>query len=149
MLLLGKLGAKPTPMAFSEVFSSLQQGTIEAQENPFAMIKNAGFSEVQKYLNLTGHLITWGYPIVGEKQFQKLPDDLKAIFLQAAKEMQIYEHKLFLNNESKVQKQLQEEGMIFVEVDKNVFMENGEKAIYESLSPQMQEIYKTIKKITK
>ena len=98
------LGAKPTPMAFSEVFSSLQQGTIEAQENPFAMIKNAGFSEVQKYLNLTGHLITWGYPIVGEKQFQKLPDDLKAIFLQAAKEMQIYEHKLFLNNESKVQK---------------------------------------------
>ena len=113
------------------------------------MIKNAGFSEVQKYLNLTGHLITWGYPIVGEKQFQKLPDDLKAIFLQAAKEMQIYEHKLFLNNESKVQKQLQEEGMIFVEVDKNVFMENGEKAIYESLSPQMQEIYKTIKKITK
>ena len=54
------LGAKPTPMAFSEVFSSLQQGTIEAQENPFAMIKNAGFSEVQKYLNLTGHLITWG-----------------------------------------------------------------------------------------
>ena len=142
------LGAKPTPMAFSEVFSSLQQGTIEAQENPFAMIKNAGFSEVQQYLNLTGHLITWGYPIVGEKQFQKLPDDLKAIFLQAAKEMQIYEHKLFLNNESKVQKQLQEEGMIFVEVDKNVFMENGEKAIYESLSSQMQEIYKTIKKIT-
>ena len=61
--------------------------------------------------------------------------------------MQIYEHKLFLNNESKVQKQLQEEGMIFVEVDKNVFMENGEKAIYESLSPQMQEIYKTIKKL--
>jgi len=143
------LGAKPTPMAFSEVFSSLQQGTIEAQENPFAMIKNAGFSEVQKYLNLTGHLITWGYPLVGEKQFQKLPDDLKAIFLQAAKEMQIFEHKLFLSNESKVQKQLQDEGMIFVEVDKNVFMENGEKAIYESLSPQMQEIYKTIKKITK
>jgi len=55
---------------------------------------------------------------------------------------------LFLNNESKVQKQLQDEGMIFVEVDKNAFMENGEKAVYESLSPEMQEIYKTIKKIT-
>ena len=142
------LGAKPTPMAFSEVFSSLQQGTIEAQENPFAMIKNAGFSEVQKYLNLTGHLITWGYPLVGEKQFQKLPEDLKSIFLQAAKEMQIYEHRLFLNNESKVQKQLQEDGLIFVEVDKNAFMKDGEKAVYESLSPEMQEIYKTIKKIT-
>ena len=142
------LGAKPTPMAFSEVFSSLQQGTIEAQENPFAMIKNAGFSEVQKYLNLTGHLITWGYPLVGEKQFQSLPKDLKAIFLQAAREMQVYEHRLFLDNESKVQKQLKDEGMIFVEVDKIAFMENGQEAVYESLSPQMQEVYKSIKKIT-
>ena len=142
------LGAKPTPMAFSEVFSSLQQGTIEAQENPFAMIKNAGFSEVQKYLNLTGHLITWGYPLVGEKQFQSLPKDLKTIFLQAAKEMQAYEHRLFLSNESKVQKQLKDEGMIFVEVDKTAFMENGEQAVYESLSPEMQEVYKSIKKIT-
>ncbi len=142
------LGAKPTPMAFSEVFSSLQQGTIEAQENPFAMIKNAGFSEVQKYLNLTGHLITWGYPLVGEKQFQNLPKELKTIFLQAAKEMQVYEHRLFLDNESKVQKELKDKGMIFVEVDKIAFMENGEQAIYESLSPEMQEIYKSIKKIT-
>jgi tripartite ATP-independent transporter DctP family solute receptor len=142
------LGAKPTPMAFSEVFSSLQQGTIEAQENPFAMIKNAGFSEVQKYLNLTGHLITWGYPLVGEKQFQNLPKDLKTIFLQAAKEMQVYEHRLFLDNESKVQKELKDKGMIFIEVDKIAFMENGEQAIYESLSPEMQEIYKSIKKIT-
>ena len=141
------LGAKPTPMAFSEVFSSLQQGTIEAQENPFAMIKNAGFSEVQKYLNLTGHLITWGYPLVGEKQFQNLPKDLKTIFLQAAKEMQVYEHRLFLENELKVQKQLKDKGMIFVEVDKIAFMENGEQAVYESLSPEMQEIYKSIKKI--
>lgn len=143
------LGAKPTPMAFSEVFSSLQQGTIEAQENPFAMIKNAGFSEVQKYLNLTGHVLSWGYPIIGEKQFQKLPDDLKTIFLQAAKEMQVYEHRLFLDNESKVQKQLQGEGMIFIEVDKTSFMEKGEKAVYESLSPEMQEIYDTIKQIIK
>ncbi|MBH46177.1 MAG: C4-dicarboxylate ABC transporter [Flavobacteriaceae bacterium] len=143
------IGAKPTPMAFSEVFSSLQQGTIEAQENPFAMIKNAGFSEVQKYLNLTGHVISWGYPLVGEKQFQKLPDDLKAIFLQAAKEMQAYEHRLFLENESKVQEDLKAAGMIFVTVNKNAFIENGEKAVYESLSPAMQEVYDEIKKITR
>ena len=131
-----------------QVFSSLQQGTIEAQENPFAMIKNAGFSEVQKYLNLTGHLITWGYPLVGEKQFQRLPQDLKSIFLEAAKEMQVYEHRLFLENESKVQAQLKKQGMIFVEVDKTAFMKQGENAVYESLSPEMQEVHKSIKKIT-
>ena len=143
------MGAKPTPMAFSEVFTALQQGTIEAQENPFAMIKNAGFSEVQKYLNLTGHVISWGYPLVGEKQFQMLPDDLKVIFLQAAKEMQTYEHRLFLENESKVQDELKAAGMIFVKVDKNAFIENGEKAVYESLSPEMQDVYDKIKKITR
>jgi tripartite ATP-independent transporter DctP family solute receptor len=143
------LGAKPTPMAFSEVFSSLQQGTVEAQENPFAMIKNAGFSEVQSHLNLTGHVVSWGYPIVGEKQFQSLPQDLKAIFLQAAKEMQYYEHRLFLENEKKVAAQLKEDGMIFVEVDKTAFMEKGATAVYESLSPEMKKVYKAIKQITK
>ena len=140
------LGAKPTPMAFSEVFTSLQQGTIEAQENPFAMINNAGFSEVQKYLNLTGHVISWVYPVVGEKQFQKLPPDLQEIFLQAGKEMQAYEHRLFLENEKSVQNELKADGMQFIEVDKEAFAKKCEQAIYESLSPEMQKIYNELKK---
>ena len=143
------MGAKPIPMAFSEVFTALQQGTIEAQENPFAMIKNAGFSEVQEYVNLTGHLITWGYPLVGEAQFQKLPTYLQEIFLQAAKEMQNYELKLFLANETRVQEELQKEGMTFVTVNKAAFIEQSEEAIYESLSPKMKKIYKSIKTLTK
>jgi TRAP-type C4-dicarboxylate transport system substrate-binding protein len=139
------LGAKPTPMAFSEVFTSLQQGTIQAQENPFAMIHNAGFSEVQKYLNLTGHVISWVYPVVGEKQFQKLPPDLQEIFLQAGKEMQAYEHQLFLENEKNVQEELKAQGMQFIEVDKEAFAKKSEKAIYNSLSPDMQQIYRELK----
>ncbi|RAJ11672.1 TRAP transporter substrate-binding protein [Arenibacter echinorum] len=140
------LGAKPTPMAFSEVFTSLQQGTIQAQENPFAMIHNAGFSEVQKYLNLTGHVISWVYPVVGEKQFQKLPTDLQEIFLQAGKEMQDYEHQLYLENEKNVQEELKAEGMEFIEVDQEAFAKKSEKAIYESLSPEIQKIYRELKK---
>jgi len=139
------LGAKPTPMAFSEVFTSLQQGTIEAQENPFAMINNAGFAEVQKYLNLTGHVLSWVYPVVGEKQFQKLPSDLQEIFIQAGKDMQKYEHELFLENEKKVQELLKAKGMEFIEVDKDAFQKKCEKAIYDSLSPEMQKIYHQLK----
>ena len=45
------LGARPTPMAFGEVFTSLQNGTIDGQENPLALIKSANFNEVQKFLN--------------------------------------------------------------------------------------------------
>ncbi len=140
------LGAKPTPMAFSEVFTSLQQGTIQGQENPFAMINNGGFAEVQKYVNLTGHVISWVYAVIGEKQFQKLPPDLQELVIQAGKEMQKYEHDLFLENEKSVQQELMDKGMELIEVDNAAFAKKCEKAIYDSLSPEMQKIYHELKK---
>lgn len=135
------MGAKPTPMAFSEVFTALQQGTIDGQENPFALILSAGFAEVQKYVNLTEHVVSWSYVVVGEKQFQELPDDLQKIFLESAKDMQAYETKLFTENETKVKDQLKAKGVEFVEVDKAAFSKKCEEAIYNSLSPEMQEVY--------
>ncbi|KAA1243466.1 TRAP transporter substrate-binding protein [Aquimarina sp. RZ0] len=141
------LGAKTTPMAFSEVFTSLQQGTIDAQENPLALIKVSGFYEVQKYVNLTGHVVSWTYPVIGEKQFQKFPDDLKKIFLQAAVDMQAYERTLFLENEKKIKEELEALGMTFVDVDNAAFIQTCGAAIYNTLSPEMQEIYKTIKTV--
>jgi len=138
------LGAKPTPMAFSEVFTSLQQGTIEAQENPFALIKSAGFAEVQKYVNLTEHVVSWVYPVIGEKQLKAMPPDLQEIFLEAADDMIRYEHELFLKYERSVQEELQEKGMEFIEVDKNAFNEKCREAIYQSLSPEMQELYNQV-----
>ncbi|WP_344788389.1 TRAP transporter substrate-binding protein [Postechiella marina] len=139
------LGAKPTPMAFSEVFTSLQQGTIEAQENPFDLIKNAGFYEVQDYINLTEHVISWGYPVIGEKQFQKLPEDLKTIFLKAAKDMQAYERHLFTENEKHIKDELAAKGMTFIEVNKDAYIKKCEDAIYSSLSNDMKKVYKKLK----
>lgn len=138
------MGAKPTPMAFSEVFTSLQQGTIEAQENPFALILNAGFPEVQQYVNLTEHVMSWSYPVIGEKQFQKLPPDLQNILVEAAKDMQAYEQQLFKTNETQVQDQLKARGMTFVEVDKAAFQAKCQDAIYNSLSEEMQVVYQEI-----
>lgn len=141
------VGAKPTPMAFSEVFTSLQQGTIEAQENPFAMIRSASFAEVQDYLNLTGHLISWGYIVVGEKQFQALPEDLRKTFLEAAQDMQAYEHSMFLRNEEMIKAELIEKGMEFVEVDKQAFSDISSAALFERLSPDMKKVYKEIERL--
>ena len=135
------MGAKPTPMAFSEVFTSLQQGTIEAQENPFALIRSAGFAEVQQYVNLTGHVVSWIYPVVGEKQFQRLPPDLQHIFLKAAEDMVVYEHSLFLASEKAVKQDLSDKGMEFIEVDKDAFALKCREALYKSLSPEMQKVY--------
>ncbi|GAB3646162.1 TRAP transporter substrate-binding protein [Echinicola sediminis] len=143
------LGAKPTPMAFSEVFTSLQQGTIEAQENPFAMISSAGFAEVQDYLNLTSHVVSWTYPVIGEKQYQAFPEDLKKVFDDCAADMQHYEHQLFLANEKNVQEELKKKGMTFIEVDKEAFGEKCREAIFKSLSPEMQEIYRQVQEMKK
>lgn len=143
------LGAKPTPMAFSEVFTSLQQGTIEAQENPFAMINSAGFAEVQKYINLTAHVVSWVYPVIGEKQYQAFPTDLKKIFNECAAEMRHYEHQLFLKNEQSVQQKLKNKGMEFIEVDKDAFAEKCRETIYNNLSTDMQEVYQNIQEMKK
>ncbi len=143
------MGAKPTPMAFSEVFTALQQNTIDAQENPMAMIKAAGFAEVQSHLNLTGHVVSWVYPVLGEKQFQAMPEDLKAIFVASVDKMQKYEQQLTLENELTIRKELEAKGMTMVEVDKEAFAERCEQAIYESFSPRMKKLYKEILEITR
>lgn len=138
------IGAKPTPMALNEVFTSLNQGTIEAQENPLAMIQTQSFYEVQKYLVKTAHLRAWVYIAMGKAQFDALPEDLQQVVLDAGKHCQEYEHQLFLENETAYEKKLQEEGMTFIDVDTNEFADamiagvlpiltDSQKAIYDSI----------------
>ncbi len=139
------VGAKPTPMALAEVFTSLQQGTIEGQENPLAMIQNSSFYEVQDYVIRTEHLRAWVYIAMGKAQFEALPADLQEIVVEGGKEMQAYEHELFLKNESELESKLTEEGMEFIDVDQDVFAEamtagvmavltDSQKALYEKIS---------------
>jgi tripartite ATP-independent transporter DctP family solute receptor len=70
-------GANPSPMPFSEVYSALQQGVMDAQENPFSQIASAKFQEVQKFLSLTGHVYTPAYLLVSEDFWKKLPQDVQ------------------------------------------------------------------------
>ncbi|WP_231915284.1 TRAP transporter substrate-binding protein [Lewinella sp. 4G2] len=139
------LGAKTTPIAFSEVFTSLQQGVINAQENPLPLTKMLAIYEVQDYLNLTSHVFGWTYPVIGEKQFQAMPADLQEIFLECAAEMQTYERKLFLKNDALVRAELEAKGMTFVEVDREAFKQKHGLAIYNTLSPEMQAVYRSLK----
>jgi tripartite ATP-independent transporter DctP family solute receptor len=140
------LGAKPIPMAFSEVFTSLQQGTIEGQENPYALISSAHFYEVQKYLNKTSHVRGWIYVCIGEKRFASLPDDLKKVILDAGREMQAYENTLFLEEEGKLEKFLKEK-MTFVDVDQAAFAKIASEAVLKNLNDGQKEMYKKIQAI--
>jgi TRAP-type transport system periplasmic protein len=138
------LGAKPTPMTFSEVFTALQQGTVEAQENPFALIYSAGLYEVQKYLNLTRHVTSWIYVVIGEKQFQVLPEDLQEKVLEAGKLMQQYHEKEFVKQEELLRHQLEDKGMQFVEPDIEAFRKKAEAAVLEALPETYRSFYKKI-----
>ncbi len=128
------LGAKPTPMAFGEVFTSLQQGAIEAQENPYSQIDNASFYEVQKYLNKTAHVRSWIYVVIGKNQLAKYPEHLQKIIKEAAVEAQAYENELFLKEEKKLEEKLKKAGMEFIDVDIKAFSEKAKEETKAKLS---------------
>jgi len=132
------LGAQPTPMAFSEVFTSLQAGTIDAQENPLALIDSASFNEVQKFVNKTEHVRSWIYLTISEITWNNLSDEDKAAVTEAAKRAQAYERDLFAADEERLTKELQEKGMTFVEVDKKAFAAKAKDAVLANVSDEIR-----------
>src|SRR5439155_442002 len=83
-------GANPTPMAFAEVFSALQTGVMDGQENPLAQICSAKLHEVQKYLSMTGHVYTPAYPTAGERRWHTLPPDVRIVVRRIAENMGVW-----------------------------------------------------------
>jgi len=88
------LGANPVPMAFPEVYTGLEQRTIDGQENPFTVIEGNKFYEVQKYLSVTGHIFNPQSLIIGQKSWSRLNDDEKALIREAAAEAQQFQREL-------------------------------------------------------
>lgn len=132
------LGAAPTPMAFSEVFTSLQNGTIEAQENPLALIKSANFNEVQTHINMTEHVRSWIYLAISELSWAKLSEaDQKAV-MEAAARAQAYERELFMADEAALVADLTAKGVTFVEVDKAAFAAKAKEAVLAGVKPEIK-----------
>ncbi|BDW94373.1 C4-dicarboxylate ABC transporter substrate-binding protein [Thalassospira tepidiphila] len=134
------LGAQPTPMAFSEVFTSLQAGTIDAQENPLALIDSASFDEVQDFVNKTEHVRSWIYLTISEITWGKLSDADKNAVMEAASRAQAFERDLFTADEERLTKELQEKGMTFVEVDKDAFASKAKDAVLANVSDEIRPI---------
>lgn len=77
------LGAEPTPVAFSELYLALQQGVVDAQENPLPVIDAQGFAEVQDYVHLTGHVVAMMAAVISEDTWQSLSEDQQEAVLAA------------------------------------------------------------------
>ena len=133
------LGAQPTPMAFSEVFTSLQNGTIDAQENPLALIASANFNEVQDYVNLTEHVRSWIYLTISEMTWSQLSAEDQDAVMEAAAIAQDYERELFLEDEERLRTELQDRGMEFVEVDTAAFAEAARPAVLDNVPDEIRD----------
>lgn len=115
-------GIIPTPMAFTEVFTALQQGTVDGQENPLSVISAAKFDQVQKYMTLTGHVYSPALILMNKGKWDKLSAADKAIFVESAKEAVKANRARIDEDERKAVADLQSKGMTVVtNVDKSKF----------------------------
>lgn len=111
------LGADPTPMAFGELFTALQQKTVDAQENPIALMYSSKFHEVQNYLSLTGHFYAPASLLMNEGLWNDLSDEDRELILQCANDARDWQRETIKAMDDDVLKKFEEAGMVISEVD--------------------------------
>ena len=127
--MLKSWGAVASPLAFNELYTALQQDVVDGQENPTRTIRSMKFYEVQKHLSLTGHVFSPGIFLVNEKYYQKLPDDLKKAFSEAAMKAAKAERQFLIDNESDDLAFLKSKGMIVTIPDVEKFREASKPVV--------------------
>lgn len=130
-------GANPTPMAFSEVFTALQTGVIDGQENPYAQIASAKFQEVQKYLSITGHVYTPAYILVSDKNYAKLPGDVQSGLEKCATESQAFVYETAARLETELLDVIKAAGVAVNNADNDAFIE-ASKPIYDEFASTVE-----------
>jgi tripartite ATP-independent transporter DctP family solute receptor len=138
------VGANPTPIAFAEVYLALQNGTVDAQENPLPTIEAKKFYEVQKYIVLTGHITDALLTIVGGPTWNKLSDADRKTFESVLKEAAARATSEIIEIEKRLATEFEKRGKTVVRVDRAPFraavvkLHNGpdatwDKATYDKL----------------
>ena len=115
------LGASTVPMGAAELFTSLQQGVVDGQENPLEVIESMKFNEVQKYVVETGHVsgaMTWIYH---EPRLKRLPEDVQKLLKQEGEAAMLAATERMAKTEAEIKTRLQGKGMQFVAVDRASF----------------------------
>lgn len=132
------LGANPTPIDASELFTSLATGVVDGQENPLATIWEKKFYEVVKYLSFTDHQTRIPLYVMNDKFFQSLPNDYQAKANQAMREAVIWGRKQVRDSEVKYLKMLQEKGMVVVKPGKGP-LKQATKDVYKKFLNEFDE----------
>jgi tripartite ATP-independent transporter DctP family solute receptor len=114
-------GANTAPIAFAEVYLALQNGTVEAQENPLTTIEAKKFYEVQKYIVLTGHIVDHLNTIISASLWKKLSEEDRKIFTDVAQEAAAKATAEIKVNEAKLVDFFKQKGLTVTEINKDEF----------------------------
>lgn len=115
------MGASVTPVAFAELYMALKTNVVDGQENPFATIYTYKYYEAQKYLILTQHLISHNTVFMNTQKLNSFDEKTKKIILNAIKEAGDLNDKLIVGSEGEYLQKLQDEGMVVVEPERELF----------------------------
>jgi TRAP-type C4-dicarboxylate transport system substrate-binding protein len=114
-------GAKPTPMNFNELYLALKQGVVDGQENPLPTIKAGKFHEVQKYLVLTGHIMTPRLVVVNDAAWQKVAAADRKAVEDVLKAQMTWADEQIISQEKSLQDEFRAAGMTIVQPDVAAF----------------------------
>ena len=116
-------GANPTPIAFAEVYLALQNGTVEAQENPLTTIEAKKFYEVQKHIMLTGHIVDGLTTQIAPHVWNTLSDAEKKMFTEVTQEAAARASAMIKKREAELVDEFKKKGLQIVQVDRQSFVD--------------------------
>lgn len=146
MALWRALGADPTPMAWGETFTALQQGTVDGQENPIPIIYVQKIYEVQKYMTLSGHVFSPAMIAIAKAKFDGLSKEQQDIIAKAAGESALFQRQQITRMEEEQVAKLKELGMEVATPDVAPFRE-ATKSVYDAFRGELGEDAKLLDQI--
>ncbi len=139
-------GAKGSGMAWAELFSALETGTVDGQDNSYNTIYTSNLYEVQSYIADTHHLLSTQFCIVSENWYQSLPDDLKEIFDECMDDFSDYQHDLIRSTMEQDRQKCLDAGMEETTPDLTEF-KDAVSSVYDKYYEQYPDVKELVEEI--
>lgn len=147
------LGASAVPMAFSELYTALQNKTMDAEENPFANIDGNRLYEVQKYIIKTGHIYDTSPLLASKVWWDKLSKADQELIQGCVNDMVKFERKLSAENEAELEAKIGSNGknvIITLTPEERAAFKNAAKPVYDKYGPQIgEDLIKQVEEVNK
>ena len=148
MATFAALGADPTPMSTGELYTSLQQGTVDGMESPLSYILPSKFTEVQKFMSLTNHFYAPSIVVINQGRFSAFPEHVQKMLLETARDAYVFQLDFSRNIDKKMVEAALAQGVEVTptdQLDMDGFREKTKKVYADN--PEFADIIKKIQNV--